>query len=270
MTHITLTQTVLFSCILILTIVGAGCTSLPQPNTNTTTITITNTIPSIPPTPNPYGLDTDGYYIADFGFPKESVPCFDRTDYTYDEKLKKTVMTFNNTPNFTVKLLTPTITSGEALLFEGITTCPPHSRVYIMKDPHDCRPGVGGTGVQEFSAPVLPGTNGTNIIKFKIPAFNIHIDASTRKEPSFPANETYTSYISVGTKSFEFTIISDPNHPMIWDTASRSQYTWMWTNDTTKTKYTTYFQQLEHGKRTYNRSEAKPAPTYPKLNNTFR
>jgi hypothetical protein len=257
MVHTPLTPTFLLSCILILTIVGAGCTSPPQLDTNSTNITISTvpqTTPTPSPTPNPYGLDTDGYYIADFGYPKDRVLC----------------------SNFSINLLTPNITSGEALLFEGTTTCPPNTRIYIMKNPFDFRTGVGNTGIEEFSAPVLPGTNGTNIIKFKIPAFNIHIDYYTRKEPSFPENETYTSYISfvgnefyvLGRKCFEFTIISDPNHPMIWDCEGRDYYTWIWTNDTTKTKYTTYFIQAGHGRRS-NVSELKPCPTYPKLNNTF-
>lgn len=262
---------------LILTIVGAGCTSLPQPDTNTTNITISTlpqtnlpqTNPTPSPTPNPYGLDTDGYYIADFGDPTDSIPCFDRTEHTFNKKLKKNEVSFNDTPNFSVKLLTPNITSGEALLFEGTTTCPPNSRIYIIKDSGDFRPGIGGTGVEKFSAPVLPGTNGTNIIKFKIPAFNIHIDHWTRKEPSFPANETFTSYIFILLyKSFKFTIISDPNHPMIWDSEGHDHYTWIWTNDTTKTEYTTYFTSIRHG-NPHNVSEIKPYPTYPKLNNTF-
>jgi len=268
MVHTPLIPTVLFSCILILTIVGAGCTSLPQPDTNTTNITIStlpqkNPTPS--PTPNPYGLDTDGYYIADFGLPKESVPCFDRTTDTFNDTLKKMEVVFNDTANFSVNFLTPNITSSEALLFEGTTTCPPNTRIYIMKDPGYYPPGIGPLGIQEFSAPVLPGTNGTNIIKFKIPAFNIHIDRWTRKEPSFPANETYTSYIFVGYryKGFEFTIISDPNHPMIWGGGPNSHYTWIWTNDTTKTGHITDFTQTE------NVSEINPYPTHPKLNNTF-
>lgn len=258
--------TTLLAGLLTVAIILAGCTSTTSPNNTTDTITTvtTHSPPTPTPTPNPYGLDTDGYYIADDISPSDKFTyIFDRTKYGYNPKLKKEVIIFDDTPNLSITPLTPNITSGEALLFEGTTTHPPNSYIMIMKNPGVARSDAGGAGIQYFYAPVLPGTNGTNIIKFKIPALNIHIDQWTRKDPSFPANETYSSdFYGFGVrKGFVFTITSDPNYPMIWDSEGRSVYTWLWTNDTT----TKHIINYRNASESFN---PQPYPTYPKLPNT--
>jgi hypothetical protein len=252
-------------------IMAIGCitTNPPQTPINQTTF-----LPA--PTPNPYGLDTDGYYIADH----DTQDGYFAKGWIYLHLLgyldKDDELTTNQTnlTDFAIKqnitIPNPTITSGEAVIITGTSTLPINTLIPITIDPLDCRPTIGGTGAQYFSAPILPGTNGTNLIKIKIPALDIHLNSYTdysfynstifsseeHTNKQFPQNDTYDTVIFIGSNTVpelfrgkNLTIISDTNHPMIWthqshensfgrtNPAGRTRngefYYWHWTNDTT-------------------------------------
>jgi hypothetical protein len=243
------------SCILILVTIFVGCTSVPLPNTNTTlnpTLTQSQTT-LLPTTPqpqihiiSPYILDNDGYYIADV-----------ETYWTYNDKgqskhFSPLVIPSNKTyynqlggkDLFNITHITNHITSGESLVFEGTSTLPPNTIIPIyITDPVSFT-RRNNPSYQYFSAPILPGINGTNTVKVKIPAFNIHIDGKYHPNRTFPHCEIYenTGFFGMSPPDdgyFNFTITSDTNYPMIWEDTTPDEtypnhpHIWVWTNDTT-------------------------------------
>lgn len=205
-----------------------GCTAYTQPPTPHLPQPETHII-------SPYNLDEEGYYIADV-----ETGWYGRAK-GHNEQFKQ-VEEYNTTPNFTphsgnphfnVTLIKNNITSGEALVFEGTSTMPPNTFIAIdIGDFH--------TPHQYYSAPILPGVNGTNIIKVKIPAFNIRINKWDHHDRTFPQGDTYENIGYFGLDGFNFTITSDTNYPMIWEDTSYfpslntyvPPHIWVWTNDT--------------------------------------
>jgi hypothetical protein len=228
--------TLILSIIIVIALTVSGCTSQSPPtinNTPTTTPTPTPT-PQIHTIP-PYMLDEEGYYIAD-----------DRTwDRYYRNGSENTHSVFeflgpanyesnSGGPIFNVTLKNANITSGEALVFEGTTTIPSGATIPILiGDQITHQKSESGPNTYKwFSAHVLPGANGTNLIKVKIPAINIHIDEWYRHEREFPEGAIYENLILFGLDRYIFTITSDPKYPMIWEATPGTRHIWVWTNDT--------------------------------------
>lgn len=238
-------STIIISLLLIVSTLSIACTTTISPSFLSNQ-SITTSIPVPSPTPNPYGLDDEGYYIADLD-----------TEDNYNKNLHEFFMTDDllqvqlPNPILNATITKANISSGESLVFEGTSTLPPNTRVPIMIDHLIIRPsGFSPSPNQFFSAPVLAGINSTNIVKIKIPAFNIHLYPAGQYD--FPENATQDAYAyfpSLGTRNvYYITITSNPNYPIIWEKQwghPKGNYiinhSWGWMNDTTHTQHRQFY-----------------------------
>jgi hypothetical protein len=214
MTHTSLPKkTITFPLITIIL-----CTLIIQNVTGITNITTTQT-------PNPYGLDSNGYYIADPNKetweqkdPNTLFKQYYSHEYDEDRDLLNPTDTkpyLNNSCTITVNR--PIFTSAEELIIDGTSTLPPNTLISltILNEPkpydNQTRPLP-----QLFSAPTIPpqkqNTTTQSIIKVKIPALNIHIDETSAQ---FNNNNLINFTLIFGNQTIPFTIIYDSNHPMI-------------------------------------------------------
>jgi hypothetical protein len=250
------------------------------------------------PTPNPYGLDSSGYYIADpnketgLDDPNMLFRKYYSDEYDEDRDLLNPTDTkpyVNNSCTITVNK--PIFTSAEELIIDGTSKLPPNTLIsFTIRN----EPEPAPYEAQLFSAPTLPKqkqtTSTQSIIKVKIPALNIHLADTARQ---FSNNTPINFTISFGNQTIPFTIIYDTNHPMIIETnklflgfpsgckgccypysckpdvdwnsnppvGSDRINTWRWTNTNT-TKYTwissNYYNLYP------NIPATRPYPTYPK------
>jgi hypothetical protein len=266
------------------------------PETNTTPIQTISPIPST--TPNPYGLDTDGYYIADtVAWPDHTYTqedgenhffmiTYNNTEYNpykYNPSKTKKIQTHPKSknpsidelyanPNYEIKLRfsnTISTASNESFIFDGTTNLPAGTIIPISI--HEIIETTGGINKWMFAAPILPGKNGINLIKIKIPAINIH---KTDNYNDILSNNTIIRNILIGDSIFTVEIKYDSTHPLIIEhntmnfeqglgrTYTNPNATWAWTNDLETTHHwnngNSYYQPH------LNTPAIQPYPTYPR------
>ena len=233
----------------------SGCTS-----TNSDHVTSVPPTISAAPLANPYGLDNDGYYIADLderGSQIDPNCCFSWC-YTYVD-CNNTYANLYFNDGFNISLKTPAVTSGEVLVIEGTSKLLPNTIVAmtIVAENLD-----GSLVYQQYSAPTLPLTTPNidsdikSLIKIKIPALNIHaFNYGCRlNNGCMPLQlrdgEKLNYSVTFGHDYQPFTITYDSNYPLITeenryrdepsmgpcpksgcDFYWRSNW-WVWTNNT--------------------------------------
>jgi hypothetical protein len=230
-------------------IISAGCVSSSSPPaTNQTQQNNTTLVPIPLPTPNPYGLDKDGYYIADMVSSFEIQPQGPPQFVIHPQWDINELNSLTGTPpggwyfNVTRKQLN--ITSGGAAEFEGVTNFPVDTIIGIRTTN-----GVN-TLEQYYSAPVIPGSmNETNLIRVRIPALNIHLDGIDNMTEGEiyetmtmfgPANRSVEGVITCDSISITY----DPTHPLIGERNKAHSpgfgpkshdpiNAWWWTNTST-------------------------------------
>ena len=193
------------------------CTLIIQNATGITNITTTQT-------PNPYGLDSNGYYIADpnketgLDDPNMLFRQYYSDEYDKDRDLLNPTDTkpyLNNSCTITVNR--PIFTSAEELIIDGTSTLPPNTLISLTIQ-NEPKPYDNQTRPlpQLFSAPTLPpqkqNTTTQSIIKVKIPALNIHIDETSAQ---FNNNNLINFTLIFGNQTIPFNIVYDKNPPMI-------------------------------------------------------
>lgn len=269
------------------------CTLIIQNVTSINNITTT-------PTPNPYGLDSNGYYIAD---PNKETGIDDPTElfkeFYNDEEYRDLLIQTDTKPyvnnSCTITVKKPIFTSAEELTIDGTSTLPQNTFISLtIRNGPETEPYKA----QLFSAQTLPpqkqNTSTQSIIKVKIPALNIHLaETTTRFNNNTPINFT----LNFGNQIIPFTIIYDINHPMIieenrlflgfpsgcqnccyphscgstvnWYADRPVTYDrinkWRWTNTTNTTKHTwiTWISSNYYNLNP-NIPAIRPYPTYPK------